>query len=37
MVSGSIGEVIFIYLTPLIPLSYQGEGEEFFEEGLRPS
>jgi hypothetical protein len=38
--SVSIGEVIdivFIYLTPLIPLSFEGEGEEFFEEGLRPS
>jgi len=31
--SVSIGEVIdivFIYLTPLIPLSFEGEGEEFF-------
>jgi hypothetical protein len=40
MTSVSIGEVIaiiFIYLTPLIPLSFEGEGELFFEEGLCPS
>ena len=29
-------QVIYIYLTPCIPLSYQGEGEEFCEEGLAP-
>ncbi len=25
------------YLTPWVPLSFEGEGEEFLEEGLRPS
>jgi len=28
---------LFIYLTPSVPLSFKGEGEEFLEEGLRPS
>jgi hypothetical protein len=27
----------FIYLTPCIPLSFEGEGEDILEEGLRPS
>jgi hypothetical protein len=25
-----------IYLTPLIPLSFKGEGEEFLERGAKP-
>jgi len=28
--------LLFIYLTPLIPLSFEGEGE-IKKEGLRPS
>jgi hypothetical protein len=28
---------VFINLTPLIPLSILGEGEEILERGLRPS
>jgi hypothetical protein len=28
--------MLFINLTPLIPLSILGEGEEFFKEGLTP-
>jgi len=28
---------LFINLTPFIPLSFEGEGEEVFREGLRPS
>ncbi|GAI46305.1 unnamed protein product, partial [marine sediment metagenome] len=27
---------LFIYLTPSVPLSFKGEGEEILEEGLRP-
>jgi len=27
---------IFIYLTPLIPLSFKGEGEEILERGEAP-
>jgi hypothetical protein len=27
---------LFINLTPLIPLSFKGEGEEVLERGLRP-
>jgi len=26
----------FIYLTPLIPLSFKGEGMELYKEGLTP-
>jgi hypothetical protein len=26
----------FIYLTPLFPLSFEGEGEEVFERGFAP-
>jgi len=28
--------VLFIYLTPLIPLSFKGEGEILFWKGFRP-
>jgi hypothetical protein len=33
IISASIGDVMFIYLTPLIPLSFKGEGEVNFEGG----
>jgi len=26
--------MLFIYLTPCIPLSYQGEGEDFYKRGF---
>jgi hypothetical protein len=26
-------DILFIYLTPLIPLSFKGEGELFIKEG----
>jgi len=29
-------EIIFIDLTPFIPLSFQGEGEEILERGKAP-
>jgi hypothetical protein len=31
-----MGVFIYIYLTPYIPLSFKGEGEEIFKEGLTP-
>jgi len=33
---GKDNEKAIIYLTPLIPLSFQGEGEIFLKEGLTP-
>jgi len=27
---------VFIYLTPSVPLSFEGEGEEYKKEGLMP-
>jgi hypothetical protein len=32
----SIIKGLFIYLTPFIPLSFEGEGEENKKEGLTP-
>jgi len=29
-------ERLFINLTPLVPLSFEGEGEFFMEEGAKP-
>ena len=29
-------EILFIYLTPFVPLSFKGEGKEFLERGFAP-
>jgi hypothetical protein len=29
--------LVFVDLTPLVPLSFKGEGEEILEEGFHPS
>jgi len=36
IISTSIGDVMFIYLTPFVPLSFKGEGERLPLKGLRP-
>jgi len=30
-------DILFIYLTPCVPLSFKGEGEEIKKRGVSPS